>query len=192
MISEKKAKQIAKKNLSENRYFHTICVYNLAIKLAKEHNVSHEKTALAALFHDIAKEIPKDRMLNLFLENGIIKNDLVKKPFSVWHSLAGSIIAKNEYGITDDEILSAIECHTTGKENMSTLDKIIYLADMASEDRQYPTAKKIRDNAFINLDKALIFALSESILMMKSENKKIDDQTIKAYISQRKKYYGGI
>ncbi len=192
MISIKKAKQIAKKNLTEKRYYHTLCVYKLAVKLAQIHGESQEKAAIAALFHDIAKEMSKEKILKLFNENGIIKYEVDNHPFAVWHALAGSIIAQYDYGIDDEDILSAIECHSTGKENMTLLDKIIYIADVASEDRQYSSADKIRKDAQVNLDKALIDALSESIAMLKRENKKIDEQSIKAYISLRKNYYGGV
>ncbi len=191
MISIKKAKQIAKKSLSEKRFYHTVCVCNLAVKLAKTYGVSQENAAVAALFHDMAKEMPKEKILKLFNENGIMKSDIEKRPFAVWHGLAASIIAKTEYDIQDNDILSAIEYHSTGKENMSLLDKIIYIADVASEDRQYSDAEKIRKQAFANLDKTLIYALSESIAMLKRENKKIDEQSIKAYIFLKKQYYGG-
>ncbi len=192
MISIKKAKQVAKKTLSEKRYEHTICVYKLAVKLAKKHNVDEDKAAIAALFHDIAKELTKDKTLQLFEENGIIINDIKKRPSAVWHGLAGSIIAKNEYDVNDEEILKAIECHSTGRENMTKLDKIIYIADMASEDRQYAEAEKTRKDAMVNLDKTLLYALSESIAMLKREDKDIDEESIKAYIFLRKNYYGGI
>ena len=95
----------------------------LAVRLAERNGVSEEKAALAALLHDIAKELPKDRMLQIITENAIIAKDAARHLPPVWHGAAAAVLAKTEYGVEDEEILSAIRCHTTGKPHMSKLDK---------------------------------------------------------------------
>ncbi len=191
MISVKQVKKEVKKNLSEKRYLHTICVKNLAVKLAKIYDVDEEKTELAALLHDIAKEVSKRDMLQMFEESGIMQKGMQNLPFALWHAKAGAIMAKKQFFIKDEEILSAIECHTTGKKDMTALDKIIYIADMAGEDRTFEQAKQLRELAIKNLDKAVVQGLALSISWLKAAKKPVDNSTIEAYKQQRKIFYGG-
>ncbi len=189
MMTAKDAKKLAKKTLSEKRYEHTCNVENLAVKLAKKHGADTEKVSLAAFLHDIAKELPKDKLLQIFVKNDIMTNGINKRPQPVWHGIAGAIIAKEEYGIDDEDVLNAIACHTTGRENMTLIDKIIYIADMAGEDRDYPEAEETRKNAMKNIDKTIISALGQNIEWLKAEGKQVDKETLKAYRQQRKIYY---
>ena len=116
------AKALVKSRLSEKRYKHTINVKKMAVKLAKRYGADEEKAALAALLHDSAKELPKAEMLQIFADNAIIAKNAAKRPAPVWHGYAASVLCQTQWGVTDPEILSAIECHTTGKQNMSLLD----------------------------------------------------------------------
>ena len=138
------AKALVKSRLSEKRYKHTINVKKMAVKLAKRYGADEEKAALAALLHDSAKELPKAEILQIFADNAIIAKNAAKRPAPVWHGYAASVLCQTQWGVTDPEILSAIECHTTGKQNMSLLDKIIYMADMTSAERDYPGVEALR------------------------------------------------
>lgn len=124
----------------------------MAVKLAKRYGADEEKAALAALLHDSAKELPKAEMLQIFADNAIIAKNAAKRPAPVWHGYAASVLCQTQWGVTDPEILSAIECHTTGKQNMSLLDKIIYMADMTSAERDYPGVEALRAEEMQNLD----------------------------------------
>ncbi len=195
MITAEEAKRLAKKNLSHKRYEHTCNVRRLAVKLARAHG-AHEEIGsddikiLAALLHDIAKELARDRLLQIFTENAIIAENVTQRPFPVWHGVAAAILAQTEYGVDDPEILSAIRCHTTGKAGMTQLDKIIYLADMASEERTYPEAPQLRKHALEDLDRACIEGLGLSIGWLKAAGKPVDEATLQAYAEQRAQYYG--
>ncbi|MEG2930921.1 MAG: bis(5'-nucleosyl)-tetraphosphatase (symmetrical) YqeK [Ruthenibacterium sp.] len=191
MISVEEAKRLAKKTLSERRYAHTCNVRRLAVQLAKRSGEDETKAALAALLHDIAKELPRDKMLQICAGNDIMTKALQERAVPVWHGIVAAVLAKEMYGVEDEEILSAIACHTTGKANMTKLDKIIYLADMASEERTYPEAEALRTHALQNLDKAAIEGLGMSIAWLKAEGKPVDFATLDAYASLRKNYYGG-
>ncbi len=191
MISVEEAKRLAKKNLSGKRYEHVCNVRKLAVKLAQKHGADEEKAALAALLHDIAKELARDKMLQIFSENAIIAGNVTQRPFPVWHGVAAAILAETQYGVDDPEILSAICCHTTGKAGMTQLDKIIYLADMASEERTYPEAEQLRRHALEDLDRACIEGLGLSIAWLKAADKPVDEETLQAYAEQRALYYGG-
>ncbi len=191
MISIEEAKRIAKKTLSEKRYNHTLNVKKLAVKLAKIYGVDEDKAAMAALLHDIVKEKPKDKLLQICSKNDIILDSIVKRPYKIWHSVVAAVYVKENFGVEDEEILNAIACHTTGRKNMSDLDKIIYLADMASDDRTYPEAEILRNMMEKDLNKATARALGMSISFLKREGKAVDGETIEAYAEIRKKCYGG-
>lgn len=190
MITVDEAKRLAKKNLSAKRYEHVCNVRKLAVKMAEAHGVDKDKAALAALLHDIAKELPKEKVLQIFAEHAIMAGNIEERPSSVWHGVAASILAKTEYGVDDAEILSAIACHTTGKLHMTKLDKIIYLADMASLERTYPEAEMLRREAMEDLDRTTIKGLGLSIEWLKAAGKPVDEQTLLAYAEQRAAYYG--
>ena len=175
------AKKLVKKNLSENRYTHTKNVKKMAVKLAKRWGADPEKAALAAILHDAAKELPKDRQLQIFAENAIIAENAPMRPTSVWHGIAAAILCETEWGVHDPEVLSAIRCHTTGKPGMSLLDKIIYMADMTSAERDYPGVEALREEEFEDLDMALLHALKRTIDFVKEKGGRLDDQSVAAY-----------
>jgi predicted HD superfamily hydrolase involved in NAD metabolism len=191
MISVEEAKRLAKDTLSPKRYGHTMNVCKLAVKLARKNNVSTEKAALAALLHDIAKELPKDQLLQILSEDDIIARNTLSRPFAVWHGAAAAVLARTQYGVRDEEILHAICCHTTGCANMTVLDKIIYLADMASYERTYPEAAALRAYALQNLDEAVLEGLGMSIAWLKADGKTVDESSLAAYAALRVPYYGG-
>lgn len=191
MISVSEARRLAKKNLSPKRYEHTVNVCRLAVELAKRNGVESQKAELAALLHDIAKELPKDRLLQILSDNVIISDNALARPAAVWHGVAAAILARTQYGVEDEEILSAIACHTAGKAGMGTLDKIIYLADMASYERSYPEATSLRAHALENLDRATIEGLGMSIAWLKAAGKPVDEYSLTAYAELRARYYGG-
>ena len=175
------AKKLVKKNLSEKRYTHTKNVKKMAMKLAKRWGADPEKAALAAILHDAAKELPKDRQLQIFAENAIIAENAPMRPTSVWHGIAAAILCETEWGVQDPEVLSAIRCHTTGKPGMSLLDKIIYMADMTSAERDYPGVEALREEEFEDLDMALLHALKRTIDFVKEKGGRLDDQSVAAY-----------
>lgn len=191
MISLDEARKLAKKNLSEKRYIHTMNVKHLAVQLAENNNVDADKAALAALLHDIAKELPRQKLLQILTENAIIAGNTCERPLPIWHGVVAAILAQTEYGVEDADVLSAIRCHTTGKAGMQTLDKIIYMADMASAERTYPEAESLRRHALENLDKATIEGLGMSIAWLKAEGRAVDSETLAAYASLRQQTYGG-
>ncbi len=175
------AKKLVRKNLSEKRYTHTKNVKKMAVKLAKRWGADPEKAALAAILHDAAKELPKDRQLQIFAENAIIAENAPMRPTSVWHGIAAAILCETEWGVHDPEVLSAIRCHTTGKPGMSLLDKIIYMADMTSAERDYPGVEALRDEEFEDLDMALLHALKRTVDFVKEKGGRLDDQSVAAY-----------
>lgn len=125
----KKIKNWLKENLTAERYGHSLGCADAAREIAKILGFDEEKAYLAGLVHDCAKSLPMDETMKLLRDNGIelvCGEDENKK---VLHAPAGVVVAKREFGIDDDEILSAIRWHTLGKADMNTLEKIVFIAD---------------------------------------------------------------
>ena len=125
-----KIKDYVKENLKVGRYNHTLGVVNTAVELAKVFGEDQKKAEIAALCHDVAKNMDLEQLRKIIDEENITLSIDEENTKEIWHSIAGPIIAKNIFKINDEEILSAMRWHTTGKENMSNLDKIVYLADL--------------------------------------------------------------
>ena len=115
-----------------------------------------EQAALAALLHDAAKELPKDEMRAIMQAYPEYAQGGEARPTPVWHGICAAILARTEWGVTDEAVLSAIACHTAGKAGMTQLDKILYLADMTSAERDWPGVEKLRKLEMKDLDAAML------------------------------------
>ena len=180
MLSIEQMNLYLKENLLEKRYIHVKGVVEMAKKLAELNNVSEEKAEIAALAHDVAKNLSKDKMKEIITENNIIISPLEENNSNLWHSIIAPIVAKDKLGIEDEEILDSIRWHTTGKENMSVLAKIIYIADMIEPNRNFNGVEEIRKITYDNLDAGVYNGLTHSIQFLLTKNLLIDENTIKA------------
>ena len=167
-------------NLKDTRYIHTLGVVSVAKKLANLNGISEEKAELAALCHDIAKNINKDEMMKIFEENNILLTDDEMATPQLWHSILAPVIATKKLGIEDEEVLSAMRWHTTGKENMSELEKIIYIADMIEPSRTFEGVEEIRKLTLENLDKGVLFGINHTVEYLLKSGSLIDINTVKA------------
>ena len=174
--------EILKQRLSPSRLYHSICVAEQARNLAEIFGADAEKAYTAGLIHDIMRYEPPENMLKLIDEDGKHKLTESERKITVTlHAVAGEVYLRTKMGVTDEEILSAVRYHTTGKENMSLLEKIIYVADLTSEDRNYPDVDEVRAMAQQSLEKATLRGLSFTIESNAKENKPIHIDTVKAY-----------
>ena len=164
----KQAKELVRSRLSDKRYEHTINVKKMAVKLAKHYGADEEQAALAALLHDAAKEISKDEMCAIMQAHPE-------------YAEGASILARTEWGVTDEAVLSAIACHTAGKPGMTQLDKILYLADMTSAERDWPGVEKLRKLELKDLDAAMLAALKQTNDFVLSQGKPLDPMSKAAY-----------
>ena len=183
------AKKMVKSRLSDKRYRHTLNVKKMAVALAKQYGADPEKAALAALLHDSAKELSRAELLQIFRENAIIAKNAEQRPEPIWHGLAAAILCETQWGVTDPEILSAIRCHTTGKPDMGLLDKVLYLADMTSAERDYPGVEELRTLEFQDLDLALCRALEQSLQFVEESGRPVDPESAAALADARAKLH---
>ena len=186
MIEYEKIYIDVKNILSEKRFKHTEGVVSRAIEYAMVYNVDTQKVKLAAILHDIAKEIPKEESYKKLEIYGVKLDNIEKRNFNLIHSILGAEIAKNEYGLEDD-IVSAIRYHTTGKENMTILEKIIYLADATEPNRVYDNNEnellldELVDLIKSNIDKGLEYTLKWNLQSVIKRNLLVHLDSVKAY-----------
>jgi predicted HD superfamily hydrolase involved in NAD metabolism len=176
------ALEIVKKQLTEHRYQHTIGVMETAVALAEQYGADVKKAELAAIFHDYAKFRPKEEMKQIILEQNMPK-DLLLYNSELWHAPVGAYLVEKEVGINDAEILDAIRYHTSGRPNMTLLEKVVYLADYIEPGRIFPGVDEVRELAKQDLNKALIKALQNTIQFLMNKNQAIYPDTFYTYNS---------
>ena len=173
-----KIKKKLKNELDESRYEHTIGVMDTAACLAMRYGADLTQALVAGLLHDCAKCIPNDKKLKLCRKNGIEVTPFEEKAPFLLHAKLGAWMAEHEYHVSDPAILSAIACHTTGKPDMSLLDKIVFIADYIEPGRnKAPGLPEIRRLSFTDIDQALIRILSDTLDYLASSNDPIDPAT---------------
>lgn len=175
--------------VSPERYLHTLAVEKQAVYLAEKYEADPDKAAVCGILHDICKNMPDERMLQLVADDGIMTgtgggtaSDI---PFAqqpqLLHSYAGAAYLRLEMGIADGEILDAVRYHTTARSGMSKLEKIVYLADLTSEDRTYPDVDKVRDLADRSLEDAMKYALQYIVGRLARDGGFLCRDTVEAY-----------
>lgn len=177
-------KKRLKESLNEERYEHTLGTADCAEELAQKFGLDEKKAYLAGLLHDCAKCYDKEKLRKIIVENGIDTDEAEFNNPKTLHAPVSAFVAKNEFGVTDNEILSAIRWHTLGKLEMTDFEKIIFIADKIeprTRDREY--SDKIRK--FLNekngLNKALLACYKETIKSLVDRDLKICLLTVEIY-----------
>ncbi len=177
-----RCRHILKDDIGKKRYLHSIGVSDTAACLAMRYDYDIRKAALAGLLHDCAKGLSEEQLVETVVRNDIPISPIERDNPELLHSKAGRVIAKEKYGIDDEEILSAIFWHTTGKPGMTLLEKIIFIADYIEPNRQnIPGIESIRKTAFTDIDEAVELAAQNSIEYLKRASKEIDGITVDTY-----------
>ena len=164
--------------LSERRYIHSIGVMEMCEELAKLYGVDVEKAKLAGLLHDNAKEMPREKMLKYVEENNIPITEVERINTPILHGKIGADIAKKKNNV-DEEIENAIKYHTTGKENMTLLQKVVFVSDKIDETRKYEGVEELRKLAFENLDEAIIKKIDATLKINIEKKNVILEESIK-------------
>ena len=174
-------KEILKERLNPKRYNHSLCVADEAVRLAKKYGGDCDKAYLAGLLHDITKNATEEEHLHIFSQFGIMLNDVEKRAEKLWHAISGAAYIEHILGIKDIEIITAVRYHTTAREDMTQLEKLLYLADFTSADRDYDDIDIMRQKVEISMEAALDYALSYTINDLVSRGKALHLDTVKAY-----------
>ncbi len=166
------------RELTEKRLRHTQEVEELAVRLASLYGVPEEKARLAARCHDCCRKWSQERMDSFVVLNGL--NTKYCHNIELAHSKVGELVAKMAFDIQDQDVLNAISYHTTGRPGMSTLEKIIYLADALEPGREYPGVEELRVLAEKDLDQALLQSLESSRDYVLEKGGVLDGDTLRA------------
>ena len=169
-----------KEDIGPYRYNHSIGVMNTSIELAKHYGCSIEKAALAGLLHDCGKLQGEINLLKMADDFDIILDNVMKKNKELIHGPLGEALAKRKYHVIDKDVLNAIRFHTTGRENMSILEKIVYLADVIEPSRNFDGIEKIREMAYEDIDTSILYAIDSTVKFIIQRGNLIHLDTIKA------------
>lgn len=183
-----------KSKLPEKRYYHTVGVRYMAEALAMRYGEDIERAAYAGVLHDCAKYCPGERMIEKCRKHGISMTEIEMKNPQLLHAKLGVYYAKHRYGVEDKQILSAIRWHTTGRADMTLLEKIIFLADYIEPHRKLiPMLAEIRSMSFRDLDVAVCMTLENTLSYLDSKGngnvraKCYDTNTVSAWEYYKKK-----
>lgn len=149
--------------LPAKRYHHSVLVYETALELAKAHGIEPEKVGIAALLHDCGREIPNRENLRKAKEFGLKVDKIERNQPILLHAKLGAYLAKKKYGVKDKEILDGIRYHTTGKEYMSKLAMVVYLADLLEPDRDFEGVEDMRRLAQEDLERCIFEAYGQTM-----------------------------
>lgn len=163
--------------MPEKRWKHTEGVMSTSVKLAKQYGADPVKADLAALLHDVTKYWPIDRQEEIIRKNGL-NEELLNHDKQLLHAEVGAYVARSEYGVEDQEVLDAIRYHTSGREGMTLLDKIVCLADYIEPGRDFPGVDHIRELADVSLEEALIAGFDSTISFLLEKRKAIFPLTV--------------
>ena len=165
--------------LNDKRFKHSIGVMDMAVRLAQKHNVNVEDARLAGLLHDCAKNMTNEELINYCNQNNIEIDEVKRSSPGILHAEVGADISKKKFGM-NDEIVRSILYHTLAYQEMTNLDKILYIADLIEDGRELEGLEPIREMAFIDLDKALVMSLEYCMDNVKQIGKKTHIQSIEA------------
>ncbi|MCH5197720.1 MAG: nicotinate (nicotinamide) nucleotide adenylyltransferase [Oscillospiraceae bacterium] len=179
-IDEQLLLKDVRKRLSDYRYHHSVCVAESAKELAKRFGADEYKAYIAGIAHDILKEQPEEEAKSLFDKAGVSLSELEKRSKKLWHAIAGEAYLREKYSLPED-ILSAVRYHTTGKGNMTLLQKILFVADFISADREYDGVRDMRERAKESLETAMEEGLRFTIEELSAKCLPIHPDTLSAY-----------
>ena len=181
LYSKDKLKEIIKDRLDGKRYEHSLAVAKAAVALAERYGADREKAEIAGLLHDVNKCLSAEEQLSYAEENKLPLTETEKSIPPILHAITGAHFAETALGVRDEEIVSAIRWHTTGRAGMTLLDKIIFTADVIEETRNFSDVDYYRKLAFEDLDRA-VFEIARWTIITKSEkNQPFHTDTVGMY-----------
>ena len=169
-----------KSNMTEDRFEHCIGVSRTAKRLAELNQYDEDKAALAGFIHDYAKQVSVEEYREVIKTKGF-DQDLLNWNRSIWHGIVGIYFIQRDLKITDSEILTAVRRHTTADVEMTTLDKIVFMADYIEPGRSFPGVEEARKITYANLDKGVGYQLAHTLEFLIEKRNKIYPRTLDAY-----------
>ncbi len=166
--------------LTEKRFRHSLAVADRAEELAKKYGADPLLARTAGILHDIMKDTPSNVQLQIQKEFGILMDTVTESSPQLWHAVTGAAFLEQVLGLPE-AIVSAVRYHTTGRAAMTSLEKVVYLADFTSADRDYPDVDTMRTLSDTDADAAMLYALQYTITDLTRKKKAIHPDTLYAY-----------
>lgn len=180
MIDNRIMKDYLKKTLSEKRYIHSENAAISAEQLANLYGADSQKAYVSALLHDCTREMDMELQHKMMLSLNTQVDELTYGIKELLHAHTAEYIIRNQFNIMDEEIISAVRFHTTGKEDMTLLEKIVFLADVVEPSRSFPGVEYIRQLAMDDIDGAVLAALDSSIKFLLGKRSLVHPNTFYA------------
>ena len=176
-----------KKELDEKRFDHSLGVAYTCATLAFVHGGDIEQALTAGMLHDCAKCLSHEEKIRICKEQGIEITESEKAAPSLLHAKVGAYLAEHKYGVTDQAVLDAIRCHTTGRPAMTHLDKLLYVADYIEPNRKIlPQMDEVRREAYRDLDSCVLMILEHTMTYLREKAKVLDPATQETLAYYRK------
>lgn len=172
---------IISQRMKAARFKHSKNVAKEAVRLAKKYGADPDRAELAGILHDATKETGGDEQMSLIARAGIELTELERESPKLWHAISGAAFVQVVLGIDDREVIDAIRYHTTGRAGMTLLDKVIFIADFTSADRDYDGVDRMRKIADKNLDEACLEGMSFTIADLAERKLTIAPDTFAGY-----------
>ena len=168
-------------SLSDHRRIHSLNVSDEAVRYAEKYGGDAEKARLAGLLHDVTKETDPERQLQIIENGGIILSETEKQSPKLWHAVSGACFVRDVIGIDDPDIFNAIRYHTTARAGMSQLEKIVFLADFTSAERDYPDIDVIRAHAENSLEEGMLYGIRFTLCRLLERSALVSPDALAAY-----------
>lgn len=176
--------EILRGRLKPKRFAHSLAVAEEAVRLAARYGADPKKARTAGLLHDIMKNTPSDAQRRMLESYGVPMSAVEQGAEKLHHAMSGAAFAEHELGVTDRDVLNAVRYHTTARAGMSTLEKVLYLADFTSADRDYDDVEEMRRRVDISMEAAMSYALAYTIKDLIEKKKPIHPDTVAAFNEQ--------
>ena len=173
--------QEVQRHLTEKRFYHSQCVAQEAAQLAQQYGADVEKARLAGILHDIMKDTPPEQQLKILQDSGILLTKTQRHNRKLWHALAGAAYLQQTLQVKDGDIVEAVRCHTSGKKDMSLLEKVLFVAEYISADREYPGVERMRQAAYRSLEEAIVEGVLFTVQELMGQRLPVAAESVEAY-----------
>ena len=170
---------VALSYLKPRRMAHVLGTEAEAVRLARRYGVDEQEARIAALLHDCTKKLNIEEQLALCEKYGVQLDEMQTWALKLQHAITGAEVARDVFGVSD-AVYEAIRWHTTGKANMTALEKVIYLADYIEPTRDFPGVEELRKAVYEDLDRGLLLGLEMSVQEMENWGNLVHEDTLRA------------
>lgn len=174
-------KAIIRTRLSAYRYRHSLCVAEESARLARRYGADADKAYTAGILHDIMKDADGNTQLQILADFDILMDKVERVSPTLWHARAGEAFIRHILHLPDEDILSAVRYHTTGRAGMTLLEKILFVADFTSADRTYDDVDEMRRLADVSLEAAMEYGIAYTIHDLLNKGRAVHPDTLAAY-----------